>query len=240
MKTKMKLVIASTLLIMSGTMFAASLPSDDSDDDKNVKKANKTILMSVEALDNVMENTESYIPPSLIIQSEGIVIFPSAIKLAFGVAGGQGARGIALTRNADHSWSNPFFVSLGEGSLGLQLGAQKTDIILLFKNKEDIMGLDDADIALGADMGVAAGPASRVSSATTDVSFESEIYSYYRSRGLFAGISFKGGVLSYNDDVNESIFRMNDISAKDIFDEPESAYNENVIDLIDAINMYGE
>ena len=240
MKTKITLMIISILILMSGTMFAASLPGDDSNDDKNVKKANKTILMSVEALDNVMEDPESYIPPSLIIQSEGIVIFPSAFKLAFGVVGGQGARGIALTRNADGYWNNPFFVSLGEGSLGMQLGAQKTDIILLFKNKEDIMGLDDADIALGVDMGVAAGPASRVSSATTDVSFDSEIYSYCRSRGLFAGISFKGGVLSYNDNINESLFKMNDIGSNVIFDELGSPYNENVIDLIDAINMYGE
>jgi len=240
MKTKMKLTIVSALIIMSGTMFAASLPGDDSNDDKNLKKANKTIIMSVEALDNVMEDPESYIPPSLIIQSEGIVIFPSAVKLAFGVAGGQGARGIALTRNADRSWSDPFFVSLGEGSLGLQLGAQKTDIILLFKNKEDIMGLDDADIALGVDMGVAAGPASRVSSATTDISFDSEIYSYYRSRGLFAGVSFKGGVLSYNDNINESLLGMNDITSDVIFNELEPSYNDNVIDLIDAINMYGE
>lgn len=240
MKTKMKFTIVSALIIMSGTMFAASLPGEDSNDDKNLKKANKTILMSVEALDNVMENPETYIPPSLIIQSEGIVIFPSAFKLAFGVAGGQGARGIALTRNDDRSWSDPFFVSLGEGSLGLQLGAQKTDIILLFKDKEDIMGLDDADIALGTDMGVAAGPASRGSSATTDVSFDSEIYSYCRSRGLFAGISFKGGVLSYNDNINESLNRMNDITSYVIFDELEPSYNDNVFDLIDAINMYEE
>ena len=102
------------------------------------------------------------------------------------------------------------------------------------------MGLDDADIAFGVDMGVAAGPASRVSSATTDISFDSEIYSYCRSRGLFAGISFKGGVLSYNDNINESLFRMNDISSNVIIDDLESPYNENVIDLIDAINMYGE
>lgn len=236
----MKLTCVAALLIMGGTMFAAALSEENPNDDKNLKKANKTIQMSVVALDNIMEDADSYIPPSLIIQSEGIVIFPSAFKIALGVAGGQGARGIALTRVDDGSWSDPFFVSLGEGSLGLQLGAQKTDIILLFKDKEDIMGLDEADITLGTDMGVAAGPASRVSSATTDVSFDSEIYSYCRSRGLFAGISFKGGVLSNNESINESLFRMNDKSSSVILDELESHYNENVIDLIDAINMYGE
>lgn len=240
MKTKMKVMCLAALLIMGGTMFGAVLPEENPDDDKNLKKANKTIQMSVIALDNIMEDDDSYIPPSLIIQSEGIVILPSAFKIAIGVAGGQGARGIALTRNDDHSWSDPFFVSLGEGSLGLQLGAQKTDIVLLFKDKEDIMGLDEADITLGADMAIAAGPASRVSSATTDVSFDSEIYSYCRSRGLFAGISFKGGVLSNNESINESLLRMNDKSSYAMLDEYDSVYNENVIELIDAINMYGE
>lgn len=240
MKTTMKLMIVSTLVILSGTMFAASLSTDNPDDDKNVKKANKTILKSVEALDNVMEDPENYIPPSLIIQSEGIVIFPSAFKLAVGVAGGQGARGIALVRKADHSWSNPFFVTMGEGSLGLQLGAQKSDIILLFKDKNEILGLENSDITLGGDIGVAAGPVSRGASATTDVSFDSEIYSYYRSRGLFAGVSFKGGVLAYNHKVNDSLYGMNDITSKVIFNETETPYNDNVIDLIDAINMYGE
>jgi lipid-binding SYLF domain-containing protein len=187
-----------------------------------------------------MEDPENYIPPSLIIQSEGIVILPSAFKLAFGVAGGQGARGIALTRKADRSWSDPFFVSMGEGSLGLQLGAQKSDIILLFKDKNDILGVENSDITLGGDIGVAAGPVSRGSSATTDISFDSEIYSYYRSRGLFAGISFKGGVLSYNENINESLYRMNDNTSDVIFDEQELSYNDNVFDLIDAINMYGE
>ncbi len=187
-----------------------------------------------------MDDPENYIPPSLIIQSEGIVIFPSALKLAFGVAGGQGARGIALVRKADRSWSDPFFVSMGEGSFGLQLGAQKSDIILLFKDKNDVLGLENSDITLGGDIGVAAGPVSRGASATTDISFDSEIYSYYRSRGLFAGVSFKGGVLSYNDNINESLLGMNDITSDVIFDEMEPSYNDNVVDLIDAINMYGE
>ncbi len=63
----------------------------------------------------------------------------NAFKLAFGVAGGQGGRGIAMIHNDDGSWSNPFFVNLGEGSLGLQIGAQASDIVLLFKHKSDIL-----------------------------------------------------------------------------------------------------
>ena len=71
------------------------------------------------------------------MKPEGIVIFPGALKVAVGCIGGQGARGIAMIRKEDGSWSNPFFVNLGEGSLGVQLGAQSSDIVLLFKDRDD-------------------------------------------------------------------------------------------------------
>ena len=194
---------------------------------------------SVMALDHLMEDPNNCIPPSLIDQSEGIVIFPGAFKLAFGVAGGQGARGVALVRLETGLWSNPFFVSMGEGSLGLQLGVQKSDIVLLFKDKNDILGLDKTEVTLGADVGVAAGPVSKGATATTDIKFDSEIYSYSRSKGLFAGVSFKGGVLSYNESVNESLYGMADISTDYIFNDIASPYNDKVYDLIEVIDIYG-
>jgi len=238
MKALLKTLIASAILFAGGTLFAGSLDDNLYNDDETAKKANKTLHKSVMALDRIMEDPDNCIPGSLIAESEGIVIFPSAFKVAIGVAGGQGARGIALVRQENGSWSNPFFVSLGEGSLGLQLGAQKSDIILLFKDKDDIMGLDKAEITLGSDVGVAAGPVSKGSLATTDIKFDSEIYSYYRSKGLFAGISFKGGVLAYNESVNESLYGMEDISTEDIFHGIESPYNSRVNDLIEVINIY--
>ena len=140
MKTLLSTLIVTALLISSGTLFAASLTDNLSKDDEPARKANKTLHKSAIALDHIMEDPDNSIPPSLIDQSEGIVIFPGAIKLAVGVAGGQGARGIALVRLETGNWSNPFFVSLGEGSLGLQFGVQKSDIVLLFKDKDDIMG----------------------------------------------------------------------------------------------------
>ena len=254
MKTKLNLVLVSTLLITGGTLFAVS-----SDDNSNVyidqqetvdetslyygeipAKAIKTLKKSVIALDNIMEDPENCIPPSLISKSEGIVIFPSAFKLALGVAGGQGARGVAMIRKEDGSWSNPFFVSLGEGSLGIQIGAQSSDIVLLFKDKNDIIGIDKAEITLGSDVGVAAGPVSKGSSSSTDIKFDSEIYSYNRSKGLFAGVSLKGGVLTYNNKVNESLYCMNDVNMDDIFNQVETPYNDDVNDLLEALTMYGE
>ena len=138
------------------------------------------------------------------------------------------------------SWSNPFFVTLGEGSLGIQIGAQSSEIVLLFKHSYDILEIDDAEIILGGDIGVAAGPASNGSSADTDIKFEREIYSYYRSKGLFAGASLAGGVLSYNEVVNESLYGVDGVTAGEIFYEIETPYNNEVNELMEALNLYDE
>jgi lipid-binding SYLF domain-containing protein len=239
MKALLNTLIVSALLIASTTMFALSAGDGMYNDDDNAKKANKTLHKSVIAMDQIMDDPDNAIPPSLIYQSEGIVIFPEAFKIAFGVVGGQGARGIALVRQYDGSWGNPFFVSLGEGSFGLQLGAQKTDIVLLFKDRKAIMDLSHTELTLGGDVGVAAGPVSKGTSATTDIKFESEIYSYCSSKGLFAGISFKGGVLTFNESVNESLYGMEDINTDYIFHEIETPYNERINNLIEVLEIYG-
>ena len=87
---------------------------------------------------------------------------------------------------------------------------------------------------------MAAGPVSRGASAVTDFEFESEIYTYSHSNGLFAGVCFKGGVLTYNNRINESLFCMKDVSADEILYEIETPYYNHVIDLIDALNSYAE
>jgi lipid-binding SYLF domain-containing protein len=239
MKALMNTLFVSALLLASTTLFAVSVGDGMYNDDDTAKKANKTLHKSVIAMDNIMDDPDNSIPPSLIYQSEGIVIFPDAFKIALGVVGGQGARGIALVRQENGSWSNPFFVSLGEGSLGLQFGAQKTDIVLLFKSRNDILDLGCTEITLGSDIGVTAGPVSKGSSATTDIKFDSEIYSYCSSKGLFAGVSFKGGVLTFNESVNESLYGMEDITADYIFHEIETPYSDRVNDLIEVIDIYG-
>jgi lipid-binding SYLF domain-containing protein len=240
MKLSMKLALILALIILCGSLLAASHYEDFSKEEKIERKASKTLSNSVDALDKIMADPDNYIPPSLIIQSEGLVILPDAFKVAVGVAGGQGARGIAMIRKVDGSWSNPFFVSLGEGSFGLQLGAQKSDIFLLFKNREDLLELDETELTLGGDLGVAAGPASRGTSAVTDIKFESEIYTYSHSNGLFAGISFKGGILTYNQRVNESLYGTHGVNTDEILYEIETPYNDQVVDLIDTINEYGQ
>jgi lipid-binding SYLF domain-containing protein len=238
MKTLLNLILLSMLIITVGNLNAAGSYGEGKSADS--EKAAKTLRKAVIALDHVMEDPENSIPQNLIHSAEGIVIFPGAFKVAIGVIGGQGARGIAMIRKEDGSWSNPFFVTLGEGSLGFQIGAQASDIVLLFKDRNDIIEIDRADITLGGDVGVAAGPVNKGSSSSTDITFESEIYSYYRSKGLFAGVSLKGGVLSYNEHISESLYGIDDITTDIILRGIETPFNVYVNDLIEAMVMYGD
>ena len=238
MKIIENIILAGALLITSASQIATSGDPGMYYDEDPAVMAKMILHKSVIALDQMMDTPESFIPPSLIGQAEGIVIVPDAFKLALGVVGGQGARGLAMVRKGNGSWSNPFFISLGEGSIGLQFGAQKTDIVLLFKNRNDILALGRTEITIGSDIGVCAGPVSTGSSACTDIQFNSEIYSYCNSKGLFAGISFKGGVLAFNANVNESLYGREAKNTDFIIHEIETPFNDGIYDLAEAVSMY--
>lgn len=246
MKTIVNVVLVTSLLIAGVNINASSANTDKSVEEtglhkeETAAKAGKTLERSAIALENAMKDSVNCIPSSLVNIAEGVVIFPNAFKLAIGAAGGQLGRGIAMIRLDDGSWSNPFFVTLGEGSIGLQIGAQRSDIILLLRNREDVLNIDDSGIMLGSGMAVTAGPDSKEMSAATDINFESEIYSYQYSKGLFAGISLNGGILSNSTVYNDSYYWMEDADATHIFHEIETPYNDEVNALIEALTVYGE
>ncbi len=255
MKTIRNLFLA-TVLIISGNLIAGATNENskiNSKPDATVKqdsyirdetelteRANKTLEKAVKALENIMEDPESSIPVSMLQKTEGIVIFPGTVKIAVGALGGQGGRGIAMIHKEDGSWSNPFFVTLGEGSLGFQLGAQVSDIVLLFKDRDNIMAIEKAEVTLGADVGVTAGPESKGSTVSTDIEFDAEIYSYYRSKGLFAGVSIKGGVLKYNNNLNNAFYGKEEITTNEIFNEVERPFNEKVNDFVQPLIRYSK
>ena len=103
-------------------------------------------------------------------------------------------RGVVMARQPNGDWSNPVFISLAGGGIGWQAGIQSTDVILVFKTREGVRRLLEGKdkVTLGADIGVAAGPVGRQAEASTDGQLKAEIYSYSRSRGLFAGVSLEG------------------------------------------------
>ena len=238
MKAILNLILVSMLITIIGNLNAeASIGESRSTDSE---KAAKTLEKVVMASYHVMKDSENGIPQSLISKSEGIMIFPGDCKVAAGIFNGQGGRGIAMIRKEDGFWSNPFIVSLGTGSLGFQTGAQTSDIVLLIHDKNDIMEIEKTFITLGSDVDVAAGPVNKGSSYSNDITFGSDIYSYYRNNGIFTGVSLNGGILSYNEMLSESLYGIEDVSTYEIFSGIETPYNDDVNDLMEALVIYDE
>jgi lipid-binding SYLF domain-containing protein len=132
--------------------------------------------------------------PSDPQQGECVAVFPNVIKAGF-IVGGKAGRGVASCRTKT-GWSAPAFLEIKGGSIGLQAGGSSTDVVLLFMNTEGMRKLVANKVELGADASIAAGPVGREAAASTDASMSAEILSYSRSKGLFAGISLKGSVVS--------------------------------------------
>jgi lipid-binding SYLF domain-containing protein len=168
-----------------------------------------------EVISEIMSVPETSIPTSLLKNAYGVAVIPGVIKAGV-IVGGRAGRGVLVVRTADESWSNPTFVTIASASLGFQIGAQSTDIILVFKSRKSIDGIVRGKFTLGADASVAAGPVGRQVEAGTDIQFKAEILSYSRSRGLFAGVSLEGSALQIDDEYNAGFYGDDAITADKI------------------------
>ncbi|HWR58902.1 MAG TPA: lipid-binding SYLF domain-containing protein [Thermodesulfovibrionales bacterium] len=178
-------------------------------------KGTSKVNDSIEVLEQIMAIPEKGIPPALLKNAQGIAIIPGVIKAGF-IIGGRHGTGIVVVRE-EGGWSNPAFISITGGSVGWQIGAESTDIILVFKSRKGVDSMLKSKFTLGADAAVAAGPVGRQASAATDVQLKAEIYSYSRSRGLFAGISLEGASLQIDDEADVAFYNKDAIRANDIF-----------------------
>lgn len=156
-----------------------------------VTREEATIQNAMIVLRELQSIPDQQIPDLLLSRAEGIVILPSNVKVSF-IFGARWGTGVLLVRNADRSWSSPVFVNTGGGSWGLQAGGQVADIVLVLTTRRSIEGITDGKLTLGADASVAAGPVGRTAMASTSVTFDSEVYAYSRTKGLFAGVSLEG------------------------------------------------
>ena len=148
------------------------------------------------------------VPKNLLDRAECVIVFPSVKKFAIGVGGSYG-RGVITCRTGelfDGPWSAPSFMALEGGSIGLQLGGQATDFVLLVMNERGAGSVLTSKVKLGADASAAAGPKGRTAGASTDIVMRAEILTYSRSRGLFAGVSLEGSTLRVDGDANERVY----------------------------------
>jgi lipid-binding SYLF domain-containing protein len=148
------------------------------------------------------------IPQDLLDKAECVIIYPSVLKAAF-VIGGSYGRGAMTCRTGEHytgPWSAPTMMALEGGSVGLQIGGQATDFVLLVMNARGAHSILSSKVKLGADASVAAGPKGRTANASTDVTMRAEVLSYSRARGLFAGISLEGSTVRPDNDANQRVY----------------------------------
>ena len=175
------------------------------------------LLTATEVLQEVEGMPDQRLPDLLLQRAYGIAVIPDVTQIAF-IFGGRRGKGVLVVRDSlTAPWSNPAFITFTGSSWGFQAGAQASDIILVFTSKTGIEGLAGGKLTLGADASVATGPVGRQGSASTDLNFNSEIYSYARTRGLFGGIALDGTVISIDRSANESFYGKGDVTATEIF-----------------------
>jgi lipid-binding SYLF domain-containing protein len=170
---------------------------------------------SIQVFKELVDLPEEGIPPALLSRAEAIAVIPGFWNAAW-VIGGRHGKGVIMVRKGPKDWSYPSFISMTGGSVGFQIGVQKADIILVFKDKKSVKTIAEGKFTLGAGASVVAGPVGRKAEADTDINFEAEIYSYSKSKGLFAGISVEGASLSIDTGANAKFYRSFDLTVEEI------------------------
>ena len=173
-------------------------------DPKQMNGAVERVDKASKVINEIMRAGDKSIPRDLLEKAKAVVVFPGALKFGF-ILGGQGGSGVVI-RRLDSGWSAPAFLNMRGGSIGPQIGGQKTDYILLIMNEKGLKGLLEDKFEIGGEGSVAAGPVGRTAAASTNVTLDAEILTYSRSRGLFAGLSLKGVVITPDKDMNWGVY----------------------------------
>jgi SH3 domain-containing YSC84-like protein 1 len=205
-KSLMAAVLGLTLCLSGQAQDKEKKTKDIKD---QVEQSNKAATVFSE----IMNTPDKGIPADLIGKAKCVAVFPNVLKAGF-VVGGRGGRGVASCHTTS-GWSAPAYFNLGGGSIGLQIGVQSTDFVLLFMNDKGMDSLLSDKFSVGGDASAAAGPVGRQAGASTDAKLNAEILSYSRSKGLFAGLELQGAVISPDKDDNREIYGEHE-SAKSI------------------------
>lgn len=179
-------------------------------------KEERRVSDATDVIDQLLRIPEQSMAPALLSRAYAVAVIPHVIKVGFGFGARRG-KGILVVRQEDGSWSNPAFITLTGGSFGFQIGAQSTDIILVFKTRKSVEGIANGKLTLGADASIAAGPVGRHTGIATDLRFQAEVFSYARSRGLFAGVALEGAGVSMDRKANAAFYGSPSITPEQIF-----------------------
>ena len=191
MTSKVAAVAALTLTLLPCLAFAQGVETD-------------RVNEAARVLEEILSAPDKGVPEAIIEKAQAVVVIPSTVKGAL-LIGAQRGKGVMSVKSAA-GWSAPAFITLTGGSVGLQIGGQATDIVLVVVNERGIDNLAQNTFKIGGDASVAAGPVGREAAASTDYKLQAQILSYSRSRGLFAGVSLAGTTIRADRDANEKIY----------------------------------
>jgi len=217
------LVIGAALLLPAVSVHAEDPP---------LVRANN----AVRVLGEIMQAPDKAIPSDLLREAKAIAVIPDMIKAGF-IFGGRRGEGLISVKTRDGTWSNPSFITMTGGSVGFQAGVSSTDVILVFRTQRGVDSIVNGKFTLGADASAAAGPVGRTASAATDGQLKAEIYSYSRTRGLFAGVALDGSALRIDYDANAAIYGPG-ITPRRIFEGGVSNIPAPVVDFRDRLEEY--
>lgn len=189
-----KIAVAIALLSMASMSWASDTRQD---------VANR-LESAGQVLNSIMAAPDKGIPNEVLESAKCIAVVPTLIKGGF-IFGGEGGMGVASCKTA-HGWSAPTFFNIGGGSWGLQIGAENVNLVMVFLNKKGMDRLMESKVQLGAGASVAAGPVGRHASANTNWKMNTEILTYSRAHGVFAGLTLHGAVITENKDDMKTVY----------------------------------
>jgi lipid-binding SYLF domain-containing protein len=198
-------IAALTCFAAASSTAALTSPANQTDEGMRAEHAGSV-------LGEIMEAPDQGIPEALLKRAHGIAVIPHVVKGAFGI-GGRYCNGLVAQINEGGGRGTPLIKEIGGGSFGFQLGVEETDIVMVFTNRDGIKPLLRGKLKIGADASATAGPVGRNAEAGTDILLNSAIYSYSRSKGLFAGIALDGAVLELDNDANKSVYGKKSVAA---------------------------
>ena len=222
----MRLLIIASVLVLTITVPLGAI------DDKIADR----LWESSKVLDELVNAPDADIPKDLLKKADCVAVIPGLKKAAFGFGGQLGRGAVSCKKDQGKgAFGPPVMISIKGGSFGFQLGAQEIDVVMLFMTPDSMKYLMRDKVTLGVDASAAGGPKGRAASAETNATMRAEILSYARSRGLFAGISLKGAVLSPDKDANQNLYNQ-EIEARDLLEKGNLAVPEPARKFVETVS----
>jgi lipid-binding SYLF domain-containing protein len=195
MRLFMKKAIFVLAMLSLGTLCWAGSAREDATDRLN----NATTV-----LHEIMGMPDKGIPEEVLEHAKCVAVIPHMVKGGF-VFGAKGGKGVATCRTAE-GWSAPAFITISGGSWGLQIGIEAVDVVLIIQNEKGMQKLLSSNFHVGADASAAAGPVGRHAEAGTDWKMDTEILTYSRAKGVFAGLTLEGASIRQDSDSRHAIY----------------------------------